>query len=125
MSFVSAHNFIAPLKSTTHLITIVMIALIFAVWRLNSGDFEVRINEFKPVNARTAGTKKAVGIAPLESSEVRSDSNPAAFPTRPTTAPRDSEIGRLFEPPPSAQEAEPAKNSESSLADIERSLGLR
>ncbi|MCB0354926.1 MAG: hypothetical protein KDD64_15440 [Bdellovibrionales bacterium] len=124
MSFISAQNFIAPLKSKVHLVTIVMVALIFAVWRLNSGDFEVHLTEFNTVKARNAGPQHpaAQNVAGNGDQAVVGSS----YPTRSSSATHSkANVERLLTNPASPKRTTKPKESDSSLADIERSLGLR
>ena len=114
MAFISSQTLLAPFKNPVHLTSIFMVAVLFAVFRLNGGGLSVE--ESRRVRTQQPAQRTAAPVSSRDLSKYR-----RAEPTRAVT--------------PSAAERAPVKKKkkvikrkpvvDNSMADIERSIGLR
>ena len=112
MSLISIQNFASPLTNKTHLIAIVLAAVLFAAFRLSGGKIEGR-GLAAPASG-AAVQQDAVDTMLDEQEDVEEDAD--ITPQRDLV---DEMIGR------ERNNASKEHQSDSGLADIERKLGLR
>ena len=103
MSLLSVHNFTAPLKSTTHLILLVLVALLFATYRYSGGSISTARNS----SVRQSSREELIIPSRKSTAESAPKSNKRDF----------------LEEVMSGEEQRSTK--ESSLDDVEKKLGLR
>lgn len=128
MSLISPKNFIAPLTNAVNLATIIVVAILFGIYRLSGGG--VSISTRKPPSAitkeeissrsaekRLAETSKAPEIKtnPKNQRDLREDT-----PLRDLLEEDQESIGSLRDP----AKKTPQKTGGSSLDDIAKQLGV-
>lgn len=121
MAFISAKNFLAPLTSTFHLVTILLIALIFVILRWSG--FGTSVSDYHPTVDRAvvnAVSPRQASNPPVNSGASQGVRIPAP-PSR-SGAALIEDVRRTGEPDPNAAK-EPARPN--SFDDIQRKLGLK
>lgn len=131
MALISIRNVVAPFENKTHLFTIVVIAVIFGVWRASGGSvtsqplpssangIQSRANEevrFQP--------QKVFSNPPLEN---QSSSHPASKAQTSQTGASTSrdKLDSLLAPREQTTVPTATQKHHSALDDIEKSLGMR
>jgi hypothetical protein len=112
MSLVSARNLVAPFTNIVHIITILLVAISFAVLRLSGAGFSVKestsinsTNDFKTRN--TINTNSIINEAPYDA----------------TTTNNIETVPRIVDN--SLEDSSAAEAKKKGLADIEKSLGIK
>jgi hypothetical protein len=111
MSLVSGQNFVAPLKSPTHLITIVLVAMLVGAFRYSGGSIHV--------------VSKGEAYNPAESNRMEDsvlDQGDVYDSNLDTQVSGDDILDDIRKP--AAKNSESAQ-SKKSLLDIQKELGLR
>lgn len=151
MSLVSVHNFTAPLRHRIHLITIILVTVVFATLRLSGASFEVK-NANDPRRGFAESAPASGDAVGLRQPGQRIDNSAAEEVLRAMRAQRavtkraetpltidQNSRGDLIEdvmrpaPPPVAQNKvetsdtsrDRADQGSGSLSDIEKQLGLK
>lgn len=125
MAFISAKNFVAPLTSTFHVVTILLIALIFMILRWSG--FGTSVYESPRVSGRPLATSPySQQGGNLPTNLPASGSGRVPFPAvsgqSTSGAAIIDEVRRAGEPDPNAA-TEPTRPN--SFDDIQRKLGLK
>ena len=131
MSLISIKNFISPFTNTVHLVTIILITVLFALFRLQGGGVGVSSPKYRETRTQSE--------APSLDNLIQEDTVAAPVPARKVvesetiTISEDEEdlikqmIGKK---PLEAEQAKPADNGRKSgngggLDEIEKTLGMR
>lgn len=126
MSLISIRSFAAPFTNKVHLVTIIVVAMLFTVYRLSGGGAEiVNKSEVKKLRA-TSEVELPDTASSFSLRDEEAVPQEMAQPRKQLTEPADDldkKIMNSRSPEQAAQETKPSKDD--SLADIERSLGLR
>jgi len=125
MALISIRNVVEPFQNKTHLFTIVVIAVIFGVWRASGGSFSSRtVSSPTPISEssllmqqRSAGS---VGTQKVQQRPPQHHGAPKGSSSN-TSHDLDSLLGTQ------APQKQPDQNQphHSALDDIEKSLGMR
>lgn len=127
MSLISIQNFMAPFRSKTHLVTLIIVAAVFGAFRLSGGSVTSTARLQRKAPSLTQSTDQAVrsphAIAPVDMDSLY-EPEPIKRTPPPRIAPQqgDSLLDSLSEPDAASQDHSKAKDD---LNDIERKLGLR
>lgn len=135
MSLISVKNFVSPFTNTVHLVTIILVTILFAVFRLQGGGVKVSFSD----SAEPVIESRTVGGA--NSLDTLIESEPPAQPVakRPArtipdsgsiqiTSEEDDLIKQMIgrNPAPAREVTrKPAARDSDSLGEIEKSLGMR
>jgi len=123
MSLISARNFVTPLSNKVHLVTIVLVAVVFAVLRMQGGGVHISTELQEPKlhkNFQKQSTPTKVQTRkPATSVTARQPENLQDI--------NKDLLKDLMRDDSSTKPAEKAlpKNNDKGLEDIEKSLGLR
>jgi hypothetical protein len=122
MSLISIQNFMAPFRSKTHLVTLIIVAAVFGAFRLSGGS----ISSVPRMQRKMPATYSAPSTDAMNRLGESADGKPQQRTARPTTQQyppsRDSILDTINTPDASSQGSSKAKED---LSDIERKLGLR
>jgi len=148
MSLISVKNFVSPFTNTTHVVTILLVTVLFALFRLQGGsvrvDFDAnsRTNKFENPNSAPLREDSVEGLLHDNTSTnhaapmIPRDANTSRIPDRgkiTITAEDEDLLGQMIGKQPLAPQKQPDANSKKpdasrnggGLEDIEKSLGLR
>ena len=120
MALISIRNIVAPFENKTHLFTIVVIAIIFGVWRASGGSLTSQPTKDEPRFQTEQGfSNRTLGDV--------SSAQPASkrlAPKTPSSASRDK-LDALLVPQQQLDNPTATQKQHSALDDIEKSLGMR
>ena len=128
MSLISPKNFIAPFTNVVNLATIIVVALLFLIYRLSGGGVAMSSRKAPPQTNREATVKEAP-VNKVASAEKRQETQEAqAAPARSLHPSADnSAIDDLLDRKPSndyKKQNSPSNPGGSSLDDIAKQLGV-
>lgn len=128
MSLISPKNFITPFTNAVNLATIIVIALLFGIYRYSGGGVAMSSRKPAVTNVRDASAKDSASnkVAVVEKQNIVENTEPQAL--RPKQIPNnDSTIDDLLEKRNTKDSSTGNKNSNpsgSSLDDIAKQLGV-
>ncbi len=124
MSLINVQNFVAPLKNTTHVITLILVAGLFGSYRYAGGAISSspRVKSSAPASVRQPIEDELTGED--TAAPAQPQARPVAQPATPDTRKKllDEMMGK------DSSKKDPAGGKEglnNTLADIEKQLGLR
>ncbi len=131
MSLISPRNFAAPFTNGVHLVAIILVALLFGLFRLTEGTIRVGARGEKP-SPRMKIESSAVETHPRAVSAVGENSRgkfePEERPGTQVAEEGDDILNQLIgksQAEPSSPPQPSKKVRDKDLADIERKLGIR
>lgn len=132
MALISIRNLVAPFENKTHLFTIVVIAIIFGVWRASGGSVTSQPHSLSGNGTESRATTEESRFQPLKSLSNRTPGGsnstlPAskAPVSRTTSSNSRDELDSLLAPQKQRVNPNSPQKHHSALDDIEKSLGMR
>lgn len=128
MSLISIHNLVAPLGNKTNLVSVILVALLFGIFRVSGGGFDSgEAPRRKPPQAanaaRQAAAPEAAAIPNDADLDRELDATAARIADDEGDPALEAMLGRSGNEKP--KDVEPQAGTGDSLSELEKSLGLR